>query len=71
MTYKAKVAVCSEILTKQSTQNEQHVDWWNLKKALSFEILNKSSIYDFIKVAAHISTCFDITVRGQNSALCG
>jgi hypothetical protein len=29
--YKAKVAVCSEILTKQSTQSEHHVEILNVK----------------------------------------
>jgi hypothetical protein len=31
MTYKAKVAVCSEIRTKLSTQSEQHVEFLNIK----------------------------------------
>jgi hypothetical protein len=31
MTYKAKVAVCSEICTKQSTQSEHHVEFLNIK----------------------------------------
>jgi hypothetical protein len=31
MTYKAKVAVCSEIRTKHSTQSEQHVESLNVK----------------------------------------
>jgi len=31
MTYKAKVAVCSEIRTKHSTQSEHHVELLNLK----------------------------------------
>jgi len=30
-TYKAKVAVCSEILTKHSTQSEHHVEFLNFK----------------------------------------
>ena len=29
MTYKAKVAVCSEIPTKHSTQSEHHVEFFN------------------------------------------
>jgi hypothetical protein len=29
--YKAKVAVCSEILTKHSTQSERHVEFLNVK----------------------------------------
>ena len=31
MTYKAKVAVCSEIRTKYSTQTEQHVEFLDVK----------------------------------------
>jgi hypothetical protein len=31
MTYKAKAAVCSEILTKYSTQSESRVEFLNLK----------------------------------------
>jgi len=31
MTYKAKVAVCSRILTKLLTQSEHHVEFLNFK----------------------------------------
>jgi len=31
MTYKAKVAVCSEIRTKHSTQSEHHVEFFNVE----------------------------------------
>jgi len=31
MMYKAKVAVCSEIRIKHSTQSEQHVKFFNVK----------------------------------------
>ena len=31
MTYKAKVALCSEIRTKHSTQGEHHVEFLNVK----------------------------------------
>ena len=31
MMYKAKVAVCSDILTKHSTQSEHHVEFLNVK----------------------------------------
>jgi hypothetical protein len=31
MLYKAKVAVCSDIRTKQSTQSEHHVEFLNVK----------------------------------------
>ena len=32
MLYKAKVAVCSDIRTKPSTQGERHVEFFNLKR---------------------------------------
>jgi hypothetical protein len=31
MMYRAKVAVCSEIRTKHSTQREHHVEFFNIK----------------------------------------
>ena len=31
MLYKTKVAVCSDIHTKHSTQNEHHVEFLNVK----------------------------------------
>jgi hypothetical protein len=31
MTYKAKVAVCSEVCIKHSTQSEHHVELLNVK----------------------------------------
>ena len=31
MTYKAKVAVCSDILKKHPTQSENHVEFLNIK----------------------------------------
>jgi len=31
MLYKAKVAVCSEIRTKNSTKSEHHVEFFNFK----------------------------------------
>ena len=45
MLYKAKVAVCSDIRTKHSTQSEGHVEflnvkpWWYVKKPLGFKRL--------------------------------
>ena len=45
MLYKAKVAVCSDIRTKHSTQSERHVEflnvepWWYVKKPLGFKRL--------------------------------
>ena len=32
MLYKAKVAVCSEIRTKRSTQSEHHVEFFNVNR---------------------------------------
>jgi hypothetical protein len=48
MTYTAKVAVCSDIGTKHSTQREHHVEILNVKQAVSkkplgFRRLNPSS----------------------------
>ena len=43
MMYKAKVAVCSDIRTKHSTQSERRVEflnakpWWYVKKPLGFK----------------------------------
>ena len=37
MTYKAKVAVCSEILTKHLTQSEHLVEFWMLNLAVRKE----------------------------------
>ena len=31
MMYKVKVAVCSDIRTKRSTQSERHVEFFNVK----------------------------------------
>jgi len=31
MTYKAKIAVCSEIRTQHSTQSKDHVEFFNVK----------------------------------------
>ena len=45
MMYKAKVAVCSDIHTKHSTQSERHVEflnfklWWYVKKPPGFKRL--------------------------------
>ena len=51
MLSKAKVAVCSDIRTKHSTQSERHAEflnvksWWYVKKPLGFKRLNV--LYDF------------------------
>ena len=45
MMHKAKVAVCSDIRTKHSTQSERHVEflniktWWYVKKPLGVKRL--------------------------------
>ena len=50
MMYKAKVAVCSDIHTKHSTQNEHHIQflnvklWWYVKKPLGFKRLTNTSL---------------------------
>ena len=47
MTYKAKVAVCSDIRTKHSTLSKSHVEflnvkpWWYGKKPLGFKGLRR------------------------------
>ena len=49
MLSKAKVAVCSDIRTKHSTQSERHVEflsvkpWWYGKKPLGFKRLKTLS----------------------------
>ena len=46
MLYKTKVAVCSQIRTKHSTQSQHHVEflnvktWWYVKKPLDSKRLN-------------------------------
>ena len=37
MMYKAKVAVCSDIHTKHSTQSERHVEFWILNRVVRRE----------------------------------
>ena len=54
MLYKAKVAVCSDIRTKHSTQSQRHVEflnvkpWWYVKKPLGVKRLT------FKNLASHI-----------------
>jgi hypothetical protein len=49
MLYKAKVAVCSYIHTKHSTQRERHVEffnvrpWWYVKKPLGVKRLKRAN----------------------------
>ena len=50
MLYKAKVAVCSDIRTKHSTQSERHVEffnfkpWWYVKEPLGVKRLNGTTV---------------------------
>ena len=37
MMYKVKVAVCSDIRTKHSTQSERHVEFWMLNLVVRIE----------------------------------
>jgi len=37
MMYKAKVAVCSQIRTKHSTQSEHHVEFFNINLVVGTE----------------------------------
>ena len=62
MMYKAKVAVCSDIRTKNSRQSEHHVEflnvkpWWYIKKPLGFKRLSTTSRVHFknlLKCAYH------------------
>jgi hypothetical protein len=42
MTYKAKVAVCSEIRTKHSTQSEHHIEFLNINLSnLIFDVMHQ------------------------------
>ena len=58
MMYKAKVAVCSDIHTKHSTQSERHVEflnvkpWWNVKKPLGVKRLI------CVCLSVHFYVCF-------------
>ena len=60
MIYKAKVAVCSDIRTKHSTQSERHVEflnvkpWWNVNKPLGFKRLTASLPNIFNTKLSHI-----------------
>jgi hypothetical protein len=50
MTYSAKVAVCSEIIPKHSTQGKHHVEflnvktWWYVKIPLGFARLSETLV---------------------------
>jgi hypothetical protein len=67
MMYKAKVAVCSDIRTKHSTQSERHVEflnvktWWYGKKPVGFKRL----IYSRNERLAHFLRLADV-VGEQN-----
>jgi len=53
MTYKAKVALCSEIRTKHWTQGEHHAEifecytWRYVKKPLGFKRLNLTNNFQY------------------------
>ena len=59
MLYKAKVAVCSDIRTRHSTQSERHVEFLNVKpcwygkKPLGFKRLN--SVFLLIVATVFVS----------------
>ena len=67
MMYKAKVAVCSEVHTKHSTQNERHVEFWMLTFQ-PFKCRIKS-IYHFIALvgARHILDFSRVRVKPYRS----
>ena len=50
MMYKAKVALCSDIRTKHSTQSERYVEflnvkpWWCVQETLGFKRLKERSM---------------------------
>ena len=64
MMYKAKVAVCSDIHAKRSTQRERHVEflnvkpWWNVKKPKGFKMLNSAH-------ASLVQNCFYYTFKAK------
>ena len=83
MMYKAKAAVCSNIRTKHSTQNEGHIEflnvkpWWYVKKPLGVKtlIIQIPSLsfkfgVDFITLARPVVTDFEFKrfLGVQNSA---
>jgi len=51
--YTVKIAVCSEIRIKHSTQSEHHVEflnvktWWYVKKSLGLKRLNTQTSEEF------------------------
>ena len=51
MMHKAKVAVCSDMSTKHSTQSEQFSTWWYVKEPLGVKRLTfyyLPNIYQYI-----------------------
>ena len=74
MMYKAKVAVCSDIRTKHSTQSERHVEflnvkpWWYVKKPLGFKKVNtfafpqRQSLSDRTTVLLHTHIDYSVFI---------
>jgi len=73
MTYTAKVAVCSEIRTKHSTQNGNRVEFWILnlgvvrKKTLGFKWLITIYFRLFKSETAQLVFCRDYWMDKQDS----
>ena len=61
MMYKAKVAVCSDIRTKHSTQSERQVEflnvkpWWYVKKPPGFKRLTRPNLLSLSKFITWLS----------------
>ena len=49
MMYKAKVAVCSEIRTKHSTQSEDHVEFFNINAVVRRETVRLYNVNSLLK----------------------
>ena len=74
MLSKAKVAACSDIRTKHSTQSERHVEflnvkpWWYVKKPLGFKRL-KDRIRMCAKNAANVTWKIKIDILTARNSL--
>ena len=68
--YKAKIAVCSDIRTKHSTQREHHVEflnfktWWYVKKPLGSKRLIEHLIRNEI-VNSEVTMCLNLKLTCQ------
>ena len=49
MMYKAKVAVCSEIRTKHSTQSEHHVEFFKINAVVRRETVRLYNVNSLLK----------------------